>query len=75
MSDRLDPIAVRQISKKGGSIYITIPSKVVELLKLELGDSLAFFKDKKSGEIIIKKVTTSYVTDEGFSFSIPKKRI
>ncbi|MEM2673872.1 MAG: AbrB/MazE/SpoVT family DNA-binding domain-containing protein [Candidatus Bathyarchaeia archaeon] len=73
MDKRLEPIAVRAISRKGGSIYVTIPSEVARLLELELGDHLAFFKDKETGDIVIKRVAPSYTTPEGFSFSISKE--
>jgi bifunctional DNA-binding transcriptional regulator/antitoxin component of YhaV-PrlF toxin-antitoxin module len=70
---KLRPVAVRAVSRKGGSIYITIPSEIVQLLNLNLGDSIAFLEDKNTGSVIIKKVAPSYTTPEGFSFSISKK--
>ena len=70
---KLKPIAVRAVSRKGGSIYVTIPSEIVQLLNLNLGDSIAFLEDKNTGNVVVKKVASSYTTPEGFSFSISKE--
>ena len=43
----------RNLRKIGGSLATTIPREIVYILKLDLGDSIEFYKN--NGEVCIRK--------------------
>jgi len=52
------PIALkRNLRKIGGSLATTIPREIVYILKLEIGDSVEFYKN--NGEVCIRKTKTT----------------
>jgi antitoxin component of MazEF toxin-antitoxin module len=56
----------RTVSKRGGSLVITIPNEIIEVLRLTEGDKVQFVLDKKSGEVsIIKAVEYITITHTG----------
>ena len=61
-------IGTRLISKRGGSLQVTIPETVAQFLELEKGDRLTFIIDKKRNCVIIGKpdVATMRVTFSTF---------
>lgn len=61
-------LSYRQVSRKGGSIYVTLPSEVVSNLNLQLGDTLDFYKNK-DGETCIRHVDVIYKTASGLEFN------
>ena len=56
--DRKAPqiIAVRNVSRRGGSLQITVPSEVVEIMKISNGDRIAFYYDFNTKSIRLGKV-------------------
>lgn len=46
-------LGVRRIIQKGGSLTVTLPSEVAEILALEAGQDLAFIKDGKNSRIYL----------------------
>jgi len=48
-------IAYRVLSKKGGSLSLTIPIEIVKYMELQKGDYLVFCIRKKIGKIFIEK--------------------
>ena len=48
--------AHRKISRKGGSLYITLPSSIVNFLNLKRDDILLFVGRSKIGRVYIEKV-------------------
>jgi antitoxin component of MazEF toxin-antitoxin module len=55
----LKHIGTRRISKRGGSLQVTIPETVTQFLELEKGERLAFIIDKKRNCVIIGKPDTA----------------
>ena len=66
-------LSVRPLSRKGGSLSITIPKEIVKILDLNVGNYIAFFYEKTSKKIIVEKVKPTYTTPSGLSFSISKR--
>ena len=66
-------IDCREVTRKGGSLGVTLPKKVKEYLKLQSGDTLEFYRNKNS-EICIKHVDVIYKTPSGLEFSLEPKR-
>ena len=58
--------------KKGGSIQITIPKEVVDIMELNPGDQIMFVRNPKTESISIYKVAV-LTSPTGLSFSISKK--
>jgi bifunctional DNA-binding transcriptional regulator/antitoxin component of YhaV-PrlF toxin-antitoxin module len=71
--EELIPLSIRKVSRKGGSLSITIPIEVVKMLNLEPDDSIIFLYDKNKKQVIINKVISTYTTPSGLSFSISKE--
>jgi antitoxin component of MazEF toxin-antitoxin module len=67
------PLAVRRVSRKGGSLSITIPIEIVNMLCLKPDDNLVFLYNKNKRNIIIDKATSTFTTSSGLSFSISKE--
>jgi AbrB family looped-hinge helix DNA binding protein len=65
-------IATGTVLKKGGSLQITIPKEVVELLELEPGDNVMFVYDREAKRVFLDKVAI-LTTPSGLSFSISKE--
>lgn len=63
----------REVSKKGGSLSITIPAEVAKMLDLRPGDNIVFLYDRYQKRIIIDKAKQTFTTPGGFSFSISKE--
>lgn len=56
----------RTVSRRGGSLVITIPNEMIEVLRLTEGDRVQFVLDQKNGEVnIIKAVEYITVTHTG----------
>jgi antitoxin component of MazEF toxin-antitoxin module len=71
--EELIPLSIRKVSRKGGSLSITIPIEVVKMLNLEPDDIIIFLYDKNKKHVIINKVISTYTTPSGLSFSISKE--
>jgi antitoxin component of MazEF toxin-antitoxin module len=48
-------IGTRSVSKRGGSLQVTIPETAAQFLELEKGDRLTFIIDKKRNCVIVGK--------------------
>lgn len=67
------PLAVRRISRKGGSLSLTIPIEIVNMLDLKPNDNLVFLYNKNKKRIVIDKAVSTFTTPSGLSFSISKE--
>lgn len=47
--------AIRTLRKSGGSVVLTIPPEVVDIINAEIGDDFTLFAEHGSEEITIKK--------------------
>ena len=72
--EELIPVAVRRVSRKGGSLSITVPLEIVNILNLKSDDSLVFLYNKIKKQVIINKAIPTYTTPSGLSFSISKEQ-
>lgn len=66
-------LGIRDVSKRGGSLSITIPIDVVSKLDLKPGDCIVFLYDSERKEIILNKLPPTLTTPSGLSFSISKE--
>ena len=73
LSEDLSALAVRKVSRKGGSLNITIPIEIVRILDLRPDDNMVFLYDKRQKKIIIDKAVSTYTTPSGLSFSVSKE--
>jgi len=48
-------LGVRKVIQKGGSLTVTLPSEVVEILKLKSRQKLAFIQDGKTKRVYIMR--------------------
>lgn len=53
-------IEMRSVSKRGGSLSITIPKLVADYLNLKQGDVILFTIRKKLGKVYLDKATQVY---------------
>ena len=66
-------LATRNVSKRGGSLQVTIPASVAEIMELEPGDLLIFSYDPKTKEIILGKISKKDLESlQKFNFSLPQ---
>ena len=73
-------IGSRSVSKRGGSLQVTIPEVVAQFLELKKGDRIVFIIDKKRNCVIIGKpdaetmrVTFSSFGEGQLEFKVPKE--
>jgi len=62
---RLRVVGTRSVSRRGGSLQVTIPKAVAEFLRIRSGDKVAFIIDEKSNCVIIGKASALSVTLSG----------
>lgn len=70
--NELTIVGTRSVSTKGGSLQVTIPSEVVKLMNLKVGEPLLILYNRKMQQIVISKIST-ISTPGGLSFSISKE--
>jgi len=61
LSDPSVAVEIRDVSKRGGSLSITIPRSVCEYLDLHPGDQILFAVRKRIGKVCVDKVGQIYV--------------
>jgi len=54
-------VEMRDVSKRGGSLSITLPKAVSEYLDLHPGDKILFAIRKRLGKICVDKVQSIYI--------------
>lgn len=55
---------LRNTSRKGGSLSVTIPSSIREYMKLQKGDTLLFVARKKIGRVYVEKVRQALLREQ-----------
>lgn len=68
-------MGMRAVSRRGGSLSITIPINITKLLNLEIDDVVVFILDPKKEQIIFDKLTSRLTSDSGLVFSTSKKDV
>jgi bifunctional DNA-binding transcriptional regulator/antitoxin component of YhaV-PrlF toxin-antitoxin module len=53
---RLRELGVRRVSKRGGSLQVTIPTEVLAIMRIETGDRIVFYYDEEAKRITLGKV-------------------
>ena len=49
-------LGVRNVSQRGGSLQVTLPTMVTKIMKLKPGDKIVFYYDRKVNKIFIGKI-------------------
>ena len=49
-------LGVRYVQQKGGSMQVTIPTQVVDIMRLDVGDQNIFYYDKGTKRIMLGKI-------------------
>lgn len=70
---KLISLGIRDVSQRGGSLSITIPGEVAELLDIKAGDIVIFLYNKEEKHIIFSKLPPTITTPSGLTFSISKE--
>jgi len=52
----LTPLGVSRVSKRGGSLQVTIPKDASTIMKLTSGDRITFYYDEQGKRITLGKV-------------------
>ena len=64
MSNEVNLIEIRSISKRGGSLSLNIPSEFAKMMGLGVGTPVVFQYDEQRNRLVIEKVK-SIETDDG----------
>lgn len=73
MSNEINLIEIRSISKRGGSLSLNIPSEFVKMMGLEAGTPVLFQYDEQRNRLVIEKVK-SIKTDDGRVINIVESK-
>lgn len=71
---RFIELGVRSVSRRGGSLQVTLPSQVVKIMKLVAGDKIVFYYDSESRRIFIARIPKAKLESiVDLEFSLPKE--
>jgi len=71
MDKKLKFVGFRTVSKRGGSLSITLDVSLARKLDVKAGDSVALFFDEENKRIIIEKIS-EFTTSSGLAFSLSR---
>jgi bifunctional DNA-binding transcriptional regulator/antitoxin component of YhaV-PrlF toxin-antitoxin module len=69
-------LGVRYVQQKGGSLQVTVPTEVVDIMRLDIGDQIIFYYDKGAKRITLGKIAKEDILHArkmvSLEFSVPK---
>jgi antitoxin component of MazEF toxin-antitoxin module len=75
---RLPKTSSVEVKRKGGALYVLIPSEIAAFLQVEEGDKVSYIKDTKNKTVLMLNPSRLKVMIEGLGsaeigFSVPKR--
>ena len=72
---RLIELGIRSVSRRGGSLQVTIPSRVAQIMNLEPEDLVVFYYDPETRRIILGRISKKQIESiKILEFSIPEEK-